>query len=53
MGEEVTHDISQLNEEERVILTSSFTEDEVFEAISQIEHNKAPGYGVLPKVLGR
>jgi hypothetical protein len=42
MGEEVTHDISQLNEEERVILTSSFTEDEVFEAISQMAHNKSP-----------
>jgi hypothetical protein len=40
MREEVTHDISQLNEEERVIATSPFREVEVFEAISQMEHNK-------------
>jgi hypothetical protein len=43
MGEEVTHDISQLSEEESGILTSSFTEEEVLEAISQMELNKAPG----------
>jgi hypothetical protein len=42
MGEEVTHDISQHNKDERLILTSPFTKDEVFEAISQMGHNKSP-----------
>ena len=41
LREEVTHDISQLNEEKGNILTSPFSEEEVFEAISQMEHNKA------------
>jgi hypothetical protein len=43
MREEVTHDITQLSEAEKTILTSPFTEEEVFEAISNMEHNKAPG----------
>jgi hypothetical protein len=41
--EEVTHDIAQLSDEEKDILTSPFTEEEVFEAISNMEHDKAPG----------
>jgi hypothetical protein len=43
MREEVTHNITQLSKEEQVILTSPFTEEEVFEAISNMEHNKALG----------
>jgi hypothetical protein len=48
MWEEVTHDISQLSVEESTILKSPFTEEEVFETISQIEHNKAPGLHGCP-----
>jgi hypothetical protein len=48
MREEVTHDIAQLSEEESTILTSPFTEEEVLEAISQMEHNKAPGPDGFP-----
>lgn len=36
-------DIPQLTPEENNLLTTAFTEEEVSEAISQIEHNKAPG----------
>jgi hypothetical protein len=36
-------DIPQVSSEENVMLTADFTEEEVFEAISQMEHNKAPG----------
>jgi activator of 2-hydroxyglutaryl-CoA dehydratase len=43
MREEVTHDISQLSEEKDSILKAPFTEEEVFEAISKMEHNKALG----------
>jgi mannosylglycoprotein endo-beta-mannosidase len=42
LSEEVTHDIAQLSNEEKYILTSPFMEEEVFEAISNMEHNKAP-----------
>jgi hypothetical protein len=42
LSEEVTQDIPQLSEIERDILTSPFIEEEVFEAISSMEHNKAP-----------
>jgi hypothetical protein len=34
--------------EESTILKSPFTEEEVFETISQIEHNKAPGLHGFP-----
>jgi hypothetical protein len=30
------------------MLTAYFTEEEVFEAISQMEHNKAPGPDEFP-----
>jgi hypothetical protein len=46
--EEVTHDIPQLSQEENSILASPFTEEEVFEAISKMEHNKAPGPDGFP-----
>jgi mannosylglycoprotein endo-beta-mannosidase len=39
----VVHDISQISSNENDILTTPFTEEEVFEAISQMEHNKTPG----------
>jgi hypothetical protein len=41
--EENNLDIPQLYDEENGILISKFTEEEVFDTISQIEHNKAPG----------
>jgi hypothetical protein len=42
MIEDQVTDIPQLSTEENVILTIDFTEEEVLEAISQMEHNKAP-----------
>jgi hypothetical protein len=39
----MVHDIPQISPNENEILTTPFTEEEVFEAISQMEHNKAPG----------
>jgi hypothetical protein len=48
MSEEVTHDIPQLSQEEKDVLTAPFSEEEVFEAISQMEHNKAPGPDGFP-----
>jgi hypothetical protein len=48
MREEVTHDITQLSETGKTILTSPFTEEEVFETISSMEHNKAPGPDGFP-----
>jgi mannosylglycoprotein endo-beta-mannosidase len=41
-------DIPQISSAENIILTSDFTEEEVFEAISQMEHNKAPGPDGFP-----
>jgi hypothetical protein len=41
--EDFTYDISQLSTEENGILTSLFSEMEVFDAKSLMEHNKAPG----------
>jgi hypothetical protein len=38
-----TKDIAQLSDEERNILTHPFLNKEFFEAISQMEINKAPG----------
>jgi hypothetical protein len=48
MMEEQVGDIPQLSAEENEILTADFTEDEVLEAISQMEHNKAPGPDGFP-----
>jgi hypothetical protein len=39
----MTHDIPQLSSEENEILVGDFTEQEVYDAIFQIEKNKAPG----------
>ena len=43
-----THDLPQISAEENDILTSPFVEKEVFDAISQMEHNKAPGPDGFP-----
>ena len=48
LDEIVTHDIPHLSVEENKILTANFTEKEVFEAISQMETNKAPGPDGFP-----
>jgi hypothetical protein len=48
LREEVNQDIPQLSKEERVILTSPFIEEEVFDAISNMEHNNAPGSDGFP-----
>jgi hypothetical protein len=48
LSEGVTQDIPQLSDVEKDILTSPFTEEEVFEAISSMEHNKAPGTDGFP-----
>jgi hypothetical protein len=41
-------DINQVSEEENNLLIKHFTEDEVREAIFQMEHNKAPGPDGFP-----
>jgi hypothetical protein len=41
-------DITQLSEEENVLLTENFTEEEVFQAISQMQHNKSSGPDGFP-----
>jgi mannosylglycoprotein endo-beta-mannosidase len=42
------HDIPQLSNEENEILVADFTEQEVHDAIFQMEKNKAPGPDVFP-----
>ena len=41
-------DIPQVSTEENAFLTAPFTEDEVRQAIFQMEHNKAPGPDGFP-----
>ena len=41
-------DIPQLNLEENEMLSTPFTEKEVFELITQMKHNKAPGPDEFP-----
>ena len=43
MIETMMEDMPQISPLENSILASTFTEKEVFDAISQMEHNKAPG----------
>ena len=43
MDESVVDDMPQISAQENLLLTSCFTKNEVWEAISQMEHNKAPG----------
>jgi hypothetical protein len=46
--EDQIHDIPQVSDEENEILIADFTENEVREAIFQMEHNKAPGPDGVP-----
>ena len=46
--ENENQDIPQLTSEENDLLTKEFVEKEVFEAISQMEANKAPGPDGFP-----
>jgi hypothetical protein len=46
--EEEVHDIPQISDVENDILTTPFSEEKVYEAISQMEHNKAPGLDGFP-----
>jgi hypothetical protein len=48
MEESVVHDIKQISADENAILIAEFAEKEVFEAISQMEKNKAPGPDGFP-----
>jgi hypothetical protein len=48
MVEEGNDDITKFSLVEGDILTADFTEEEVFEAISQMEHNKALGPDGFP-----
>ena len=46
--ENFNEDMPQISEAENAILTSPFTKKEVYNAISQMEHNKAPGPDGFP-----
>jgi mannosylglycoprotein endo-beta-mannosidase len=46
--EDHIHDIPQVSDEENEILIADFTENEVREAVFQMEHNKAPGPDGFP-----
>jgi mannosylglycoprotein endo-beta-mannosidase len=48
MNETEVDDITQLSAMENEVLTAGFTEEEVFYAISQMEHNKPPGPDGFP-----
>jgi hypothetical protein len=48
MIENRVDDIAQLSEEENVLLTANFTEEEVFQVITQMEHNKSLGPDGFP-----
>jgi hypothetical protein len=48
MDESMIHDIPQISAEENAILVAAFSENEVFEAISQMEKNKSPGPDGFP-----
>jgi hypothetical protein len=48
MIEDRTSDITQISVEENEILTAAFTEKEVWEAVDQMERNKAPGPDGFP-----
>ena len=48
MEESETHDITQLSEEENILLTVDFSEKEVYDTIMQMEKNKPPGPDGFP-----
>jgi hypothetical protein len=46
--EDQIHDISQVSDEENEIIIADFNENEVREAVFQMEHNKSPGPDGFP-----
>jgi hypothetical protein len=48
LDESRVDDIEQMSQEEKDLLIRTFTMDEVWEAIFQMEHNKAPGPDGFP-----
>jgi AAA+ ATPase superfamily predicted ATPase len=48
MDETQTNDIPQVSDEENNFLTTLYTEEEVRNAVFQMEHNKAPGPDGFP-----
>ena len=46
--EDQVNDIPQHSNQEKGILTANFSENEVFDAVAQMEHNKAPGPDGFP-----
>jgi hypothetical protein len=46
--EDQIHDIPQVSDEENEILIADFIENEVREAVFQMEHNKSPGLDGFP-----
>ena len=48
LDESRNEDVPQLTASDNAILVAPFTEKEVFEAISQMENNKAPGPDGFP-----
>ena len=46
--EDQVNDIPQLSDQEKGILTANFSEKEIFEAVAQMKHNKAPGPDGFP-----
>ena len=48
MDETRTDDIPQVSDEENVLLTAPYSEEEVKKTVFQTEHNKAPGPDSLP-----
>jgi hypothetical protein len=49
--EERVMDIPQLSQDENILLIANFTEEEVFEAISQMERISPPDLMVFGRVL--
>jgi hypothetical protein len=48
LDDSITHDISQVLDDENTIMTVPFTVDEAHEAIFHMEYNKAPGLDGFP-----
>ena len=48
MDESIIHDIHQVSVAENEFLTSPFSEEEIWTAVFQMEHNKAPGPDGFP-----
>jgi hypothetical protein len=48
MNESITHDVKKISSKENAILTAEFTENEIHDAIMQMELNKSPGPNGFP-----